>query len=238
LICSILVTLKEQVYNIVFLVAAIAYFVPALIVVWKKLYKDRVVTLFAIYWTIGGIINVLDKVPGLNSAARDLLTVGYNLIDIPFVLLIFYFTTTSAVLKKFILISGSGYIAIEVIHCIVKGMGYLDLGYVIGIGTLLALIVIGWEIVRYFSRMEHSNREKAMIFIYAAMMFEYGSYVIVYIFEYYFNGNPNIDTLLIYYFSALIGVGIASIGFLSKDLNENQRKPQVAVERFRITIID
>lgn len=230
--------MKEQVYNIIFLLAAVAYFVPAVIVVWKKLYKDRVVSLFAIYWTIGGIINLLDKIPGLNSAARDLLTVGYNLIDIPLVLFIFYCTTNSAVLKKFILMAGSGYILIEIIHCVVKGMGYHDSGYVMGLGTLLALIVIGWEILRYFSVMEHSSREKAMIFIYAAMLFEYGSYVIVYIFEFYFHGNPNIDTLLIYYFSALIGVAIASVGFLSKDLSNPHPQPKVRVERFRINIID
>ena len=216
--------MKEQIYNIVFLLAAVAYFVPALIVVLKKLYRDRIVSLFAIYWTIGGIINIADKIPGLNTSARDLLLVGYNLLDIPLVLFIFYYSTSSALLKKFIIIAGSGFVAIEIIHCVVKGMNYYDSGYVMGLGVLITLIVIGWEISRYVSKMEHSSREKAMIFIYAAMLFEYGSYVIVYIFEFYFDKKTNIDNLLIYYASAVIGVAIASVGFLSRHLKDTQRQ--------------
>lgn len=216
--------MKEQVYNIIFWLAAVAYFVPAVIVILKKLYRDRIVSLFAIYWTIGGTINIADRIPGLNTEARELLLVGYNLLDIPLVLFIFHYATTSTPLKKFIQVAGFSYVIIEVVHCIVKGMAYYDSGYVVGIGVLITLVVIGWELFGYVGKMEQTNREKAMIFIYAAMLFEYASYVIIFVFEFFSDNTPNIDNLLIYYTSALMGVAIASIGFLSKNLQDGQRQ--------------
>jgi hypothetical protein len=213
--------LKEQVYKIVYLLAVIAYFIPALIVLFKKLYKDRIVVLFATYWAIGGFINVSDHIPGISKELSSVMAVVYNLLDFPLVLFIFYYSTNSARLKKFIRLAGPAYILLAIVNCAIKGFSYDALIYVVGVGTVLVLVVVGWEVLRYFRKMEHTHREKAMIFIYAAMLFEYGSYVIVYIFDFFLvPEQATYDNLLVYYASTLIGVAIASIGFLSKDLRQ------------------
>ena len=55
-----------------------------------------------------------------------------------------------------------------------------------------------------------------MLFIYTALLFEYGSYIVVYIFDYFIVPEDLADKLLVYYISTLIAVMIACFGFLTK----------------------
>jgi len=212
---------KEQLYIIISLLAIVAYFVPILIVLTKQLWKDRSVFLFALYWLAGGLINLSDRIPGISYDAKMLMTVLYNMLDVPLLLLIFYYTTNSLQLKRFIKAITPVYIFIELVNSYFRGFGYESLKYVMGLGVIIALVVITWEVLGYLKKMEHSSREKAVIFIYAAMLFEYGTYIVIYIFDFYLTvDDSSNDTLLIYYISSLIGVSIASFGFLSKDLKK------------------
>ena len=207
---------KDQVYRIVTILATIAYFVPVMIVVFKKLWKDMYFLYLGIYWLVGAMANTVTNIPGISSRSLELVTVLYNMIDIPFILWILWYTSFSSSLAKMLRYVILGYIIIEIILVLTLGVNYDAIKYIIGAGVLVVLITLIWEITIYLQRIEHSNREKAMLFIYAALLFEYGSYTIVYIFDYFIVPADVVDKLLIYYISTLIAIVIASFGFLLK----------------------
>ncbi|MEO8583498.1 MAG: hypothetical protein ABI415_06865 [Flavitalea sp.] len=206
--------MKIELITILSFIAVLSYFVPLGIVMFKNLWQDPFFMLFAIFWAIGGLINVSDLIPGFSKETRDTLGAFYNMLDIPFILSIFYYTTTSLLVRKFSFISGIVFILIEIINAYQKGISYDAIKYTLGTGVGLVLIVVIWEIIRYFKVVEHSNRQNAKIFIHAALLFEYGTFVLIYIFDYFVAGDNHNDIYLIYYISTLIAVFIASCGYL------------------------
>lgn len=212
--------MKEQLYRIVSVLAIAAYFVPMLIVLFKKLWRDHYFLLLAIYWLTGAMVNVTPHIPGISPTTLEVVTVIYNMFDIPFILSILWYTTSSPSLKRLLLIIIAGYILIELLLVFSNGVNYGAIKYILGAGVLVVLITLTWEITLYLQQMEHTNRERSMLFIYAALLFEYGSYAIVYTFEYFISAYNVMDNHLIYYISALIAIMIASVGFLLKQKNK------------------
>jgi hypothetical protein len=204
---------KEQVYEIITLLATVAYFVPALIVIFKKLWKDPYFLYLGLYWLAGALVNIVTEIPGVPV---EVISVLYNMVDIPFMLWILWYTSFSSSLAKILRVVIAAYIIVELVLVLIMGVNYDAIKYIMGVGVLLVLITLVWEITLYLQRMEHSNREKSMLFIYAALLFEYGSYTIVYIFDYFIIPPNQVDTLLIYYSSSLVAISIACFGFLIK----------------------
>lgn len=210
--------MKDQVYRIISILATIAYFIPALIVIFKRLWKDTYFLYLGIYWLAGAVVNTITNIPGIPV---EVISVLYNMVDIPFILWILWYTSFSSSLAKILRVVIAAYIIIELILVVILGVNYDAIKYIMGVGVLVVLITLVWEITLYLQRIEHSNREKSMLFIYAALLFEYGSYTIVYIFDYFIIPANQVDTLLIYYSSSLIAMSIACFGFLLKKNKES-----------------
>ena len=208
--------MKDQFYRVITLLATIAYFVPVLIVLFKKLWNDNYFLFLGIYWLTGALVNIVTNIPGIAPSILEIVTVIYNMIDIPFILWILWYTSSSSGLAKLLRITILLYMLVEMILVVKLGINYEAIKYIIGVGVLMVLIALVWEITLYLQRMEHNNKEKAMLFIYAALLFEYGSYTIVYVFDYFIIPADEIDKLLIYYISTLIAIMIATCGFLLK----------------------
>lgn len=213
--------MKTQFYNIVEILASIAYFLPVFIMLFRKLWKDSYFLYLAVYWTIGATVNFVTNLPTLGSATIETVTVIYNMIDVPLILLILWYTSFSAKLAKILKFVISAYIIAELILVLKFGLTYEAIKYIIGVGVFIVLVTLFWEIRFYLQQLEHTNREKAMLFIYAALVFEYASYIIVYICDYFVLSADYKDKLLIYYISTLIGVSIASCGFFHKKNKES-----------------
>ena len=211
--------MKDQLYRIITILATIAYFIPVIIILLKKIWKDSYFLFLGIYWLAGAIVNSVTLIPGIGLPALEVITVVYNMIDIPFVLWILWYTSSSSLLAKILKVIIALYIVAELIVVFKLGINYHAIKYVIGAGVLVVLITLVWEITLYLQRMEHNNREKSMLFIYAAFLFEYGSYTIVYIFDYFIIPSDQADKFLIYYISTLIAIMIACLGFLIKKSN-------------------
>lgn len=208
--------MKDQLYRVINILATIAYFIPVLIVVYKRLWKDLCFLYLGLYWLVGAMVNITTNVPGISLRTLEIITVIYNMIDIPLILWILWFTSFSSQLAKLLKFVIIGYVLVECMLVLKLGLNYDAIKYIIGVGVLVVLITLIWEITIYLQKIEHSNREKAMLFIYAALLFEYGSYTIVYIFDYFIVPANEVDKLLIYYISTLVAITIASFGFLLK----------------------
>jgi hypothetical protein len=215
---------KDQLFDIVSVLAVIAYFIPITIVLINRLWKHTPFLLFASYWTLSGVVNLFDFLPGVPLEFRNSLGALYNMLDIPLMLCIFYFTSSSEWIRQFSKYACISFILIESINAYYNGINYEAIKYVVGLGVLLVLFIIVSEIIFYLRKMEHTALEKALLFIYSALLFEYGTYVIIYIFEYFIKGSSAIDNLLIYYISSLVAIIIASFGFIIKQKKAGFRR--------------
>lgn len=212
-------------YRILSLAALLFYFVPLILVLCKKLWNDKFFLFFACYWGFGGLINSVDFIPGFSKLLAYRIGVFYNLADIPFVLAIFHFTTNSPALKKFTAFASLGSLAAGLIELYKGGLLFESLKYSLGIGIVLVLIVVIWEIVRYFQKIEHSNRQNSKVLIFAALLFEYASFIIIYLFDYVIPGvYERQDNFLLYYISSIIALLIASCGYLLFKKYEQQHQ--------------
>lgn len=208
--------MKDITYQIISIVGICASFIPMTLVLIKNLWKERALVLFASYWLVSGLIGLIDRT-GLSKESMEVITVVYNMLDMPIVLGIIYFTTTSVSVKKFTRIAAPGFLAIQLVNFFVRGWRYEAAKYVLALGILLVLFVVTWEIYRYMSKLEHSLHEKAMIFIHVSLLFAYGTFVIIYIFDYFVNtGGSSVGNFIVYYISTSIAILIACLGFLTK----------------------
>lgn len=211
--------MKDQVYRIISLLATFAYFIPVLIMLVKKLWKDPCFLLLGLYWLVNALINIVASTPGITQSQLETITIIYNMIDIPFILGILWYTTASSLQARMVKFIIPAYVLTEIVLVFKLGLQYDSIKYVMGVGLVIVMIALVWEISLYLQQVQHSNRERSMLFIYAALLFEYGSYTIVYIFDYFIITAETIDKLLIYYSSTLISVAIACFGFMMRKTN-------------------
>ncbi|MFT3822972.1 MAG: hypothetical protein QM731_03595 [Chitinophagaceae bacterium] len=217
--------MKSQLYQVLSILATGGYFIPIVLVLIKRIWYPHSFLLFSLYWLLSGIINLVLLIPGISTNVLGIITVVYNMLDIPMVLGIIYFITNSSAVRKFAKASAIGFGALEIVNACFRGLNSLALKYMLPIGLLLVLIVIIWEIILYLRKLEHGRWERRQIFIYAALLFEYGTYIIIYIFDYHMpEFYQRVDNFIIYYTASVISTIIAVCGFLMKDSN---RKMQV-----------
>jgi len=213
--------MKDFAFFQVLSIAAVAsYFIPALLVLLKALWRDPFFLLFAGYWAFGGLINIADVIPGVSRQTLRLVSISYNMLDIPIILALLYYTSTSIMVKRYTATALYAVIIFEVLATLLNGFNYETIKYTLGAGITIVLTVIIWEIIRYLQKIEHSNRQTAKIFIYAALLFEYGTFIVIYIFDYIIVNDSNKDSYLIYYASTLVAILIASCGYLLINMNK------------------
>jgi hypothetical protein len=221
---------KTGVYSAVSLIvsnlAILFCCVPFLFLVSKKMRSVRTYRVIGIYWLLNGLINLynLDLFPFFkNSAFQDKLVSWYNLLDTPMVLLIFAAAVTGAQ-RRVILISMMFFLGSELTLVAWKGYNFISGTAVIGTGLLLILTFTIIGLVQYMKRMEHTAFENSMAFVYAALLFAYGSFLIVYIFH--IRGSSGInsqDTFLLYYISLLLSAATTTLGLWSYGLRRQPR---------------
>ena len=189
-----------------------------LIVIGKKLWSAVPFRLFALYWLVSALVNLIEFIP-LSDYAMELYTVIYNLIDIPLVLAVFYFATSSAAVKKFTKIVSPALLVAGLLNCIIRGFTTDALDYILGGELIIILGVIIWEIILKLQQIKLTGYAKGMLLICAALLFEYGTFVVIYIFDYLLPGtSSSSDNFLVYYLSSLVALPVAICGFLTKGI--------------------
>ncbi|THU32462.1 hypothetical protein FAM09_27095 [Niastella caeni] len=210
--------MKSIIYQIVSILAVGLYFIPMLIVIGKKLWPAVPFRLFALYWLVCAMVNLIEFIP-LPYYVMELYTVIYNLLDIPLVLTIIYFSTSSDAIKKFTRIVAPALLAAGLVNCIIRGFTTDVLEYVLGGELLIVIGVIVWEIILKLQQIKLTGHAKGLLLIYAALFFEYGTFVVIYIFDYFLPGtSTSADNFLVYYLSSLVALPIALCGFLTRGI--------------------
>lgn len=204
--------------------AVVAYFLPITIVAIRKLWKETPLTLFAAYWALSGLINLIDKIPGIPENALVNIGVIYNMLDMPLVMAIVCYTTRIPGIRKYTRIALLVYLLAVGVTLFMHGINYDGLKYLLGLGLILIFTTIIWDLFVHLRKLEHSRREKAVILIDAALLFQYGTYVIIYIFDYFWvKASNETDNYIIYYISSIVSLCVGIFAFLIVRKQDNAK---------------
>jgi hypothetical protein len=96
-----------------------------------------------------------------------------------------------------------------------------------GLGIIILYSVMGlWD---YLKKMEHTRFENSMVFIYASLIFSYGSMLIIYIFTHFHRATgtatSDTDSFLLYYVSLLLSAAVTCAGLWSYGIRRSRPRP-------------
>lgn len=207
--------MKNQLYFVISVLTVVAYFLPVLIVAIRRLWKETTLMVFATYWALSGIINIIDKVPGVPENIIVNIGVIYNMLDMPLVIAIYCFTTRVRGIRTLTRIVLPLYLLALCVNPFIQGLNYDALKYMLGFGLIFVFTIIIWDLVYHLRKLEHSSLEKAQMLIDAALLFQYGTYVIIYIFDYFWiKASNETDNFIIYYISSIVALTVGSCAYL------------------------
>lgn len=191
--------------------AVVLCFFPLIIYSWKRLVTNKSYMVITIFWTINGILYVPEIFQWQwYRSATDLITLYYNLIDAPLVLLIFYYAFGNKLFLYLIAL----FAGFETVMIIWKGFNFDSDNIIIGIGSLLGLVMNIWGITKYFKKVEHTDAETVLVFVFAGFIFYYGLFAVVYQYNYLRDsGAQKPYVQLINYSAVCLATGLISFGF-------------------------
>ena len=198
--------------NLIISIIAIGLcFVPMVLFWLKRLAPDKSYFFIAFFWFINGLTYAPEifRWEWYRSMSNEI-TLVYNLIDTPLILLIFYF----AFKKKFFQYLLVGFILFEIGMIVWKGYNFNSNTPIIGLGSLISLILNIWGINQYFQKMRHTSFENVMAFVNAGFIFYYGLFSVIYIFNYINFSKVTLPYVtFINYLSITIATSLISYGY-------------------------
>jgi hypothetical protein len=218
-------------YAVVMYMAIGACFLPFLLLISKRMRQVKTFRIVGFYWLLTGLINLVDldffsfftNIAGM----KERLNLYDDLLDSPLALLLFAAAVTGRRRKQILLVLLL-FIAGELTLVGIKGYNTNISFIIVGTGMVLAIIYSITGLLRYMRQMEHTPFENSMVYVYSALIFAYGSYLILYIFSLIrasSSHGSNKDSNLVYFISMLLSASITSIGLWSYGI----RRPQAAV---------
>jgi len=195
----------------------------------RKMRRVATYRLLALYWLLNGLIHFTDIYffYSFRDSRLDRLTTYYDVVDTPLALLLFASAATGRH-RKLLISTMLLFVVAEIVVVEWKGFDVTSGFLFISAGVLL---VIAWCItglILFMRKMEYTPFESSMVVIYVALLFAYGSFLIIALFLHlrgYTEGNSK-DGYLLYYISLLLSSVITSVGLWSYGL---RRRPQLAM---------
>lgn len=186
--------------------------------------------ILGIYWLFNGLVNLPSLALFQSAGARYLLTrlnFYYTLAEAPLVLLAFAIARSGRQRRQ-VLVVLLLFISGELLLIRLKGHNFSSNAVIIGSGLLIILAYCITGLLQYLKKMEHTRFEHSMVFVYAALLFAYGSFLIIYIFAHMHPagaGASDTDSFLLYYISLLLSATITSAGLWGYGMRRISRGP-------------
>lgn len=209
-------------------------FVPFILLGWKKMRRVNTYCILGIYWLFNGLANLPSLTIFQFAGAHYLLTrlnFYYTLAEAPLVLLAFAIARSGRQRKQVLAVLLL-FIIGEILLIVLKGHTFSSSMVIIGTGLLLILFYSCTGLWQYLKKMEHTRFENSMVFVYAALLFAYGSFLIIYIFAHIHPtgaDTSDTDSFLLYYISLLLSATVTSAGLWSYGIRRTrQAHPSMA----------
>ncbi len=217
-------------YTIVSNGAIVLCFIPFLFLSWKNMRKVRTWWVLGIYWLLNGLDNVVEiwfatPTEGSHLLVRQL-SLSYTLLETPLLLLAFALARQGRG-RKGLLIALVLFMTGESI--LLRLRGDSSLGLIIGSGLGIIILYSLMGLLDYVKKMEHTRFENSMVYVYAALLFSYGSMLIIYVFAHYHHAvatnSHDMDSFLLYYISLLLSAAITCAGLWSYGIRRSRPHP-------------
>ncbi|HEX3935271.1 MAG TPA: hypothetical protein VHW43_11370 [Puia sp.] len=213
---------SSALYAVICSLAIMLCFVPFLFLSFKKVRRVNTYRVIGIYWFLNGLVNLPMLRPIEHEGIRNFFarfSDWYDLADAPLMLLVFTLASTGALRKQLFLVL-LGLIGGEAILLLEKGYTY-SWPVIIGVGVVLVLVYSVVGLWQYLKKMEHDRFENSMAFVYAALLFAYGTYLIIFLLSLLpksANTYNAEDSGLMYYISLSLAAVLTSAGIWSYGL--------------------
>lgn len=213
--------MKENftIHNLITFIAAVSFFAPLGVLVYKKISKHPFFSWFAFYWAFCGLINLFFLSEWVtNQSHLTIMSDVSNCLDALLMLFLLYITQGITKIRKKALYIFGVFAALSVVAFIILGFNE-SLVYVLGVGLALILVQLLSVIVYYLTSNNRLSVGSSRLLLYYALLFEYGTSIITFATSYVF---PNLsiqqDSFLLYHVSIIIStiLGCFAIGFSTR----------------------
>ena len=182
------------------------------------------------YWLLTGLVNLLgiwlDSPAETSHTFVGQLSVGYSLVETPLVLLSFALAKQGRGRTRLLLLLLL-FLAGELVLLRLRGNRSLIL--IMGSGLAIIILYSLAGLLDYVKKMEHTRFENSMVYIYASLLFSYGSMLIIYIFAHFHHpagGNgSDMDSFLLYYVSLLLSAAVTCAGLWNYGIRRSRSRP-------------
>ncbi len=205
------ITVKDTLVKLLPLISTIVFILPALTITLRRLWSVTFFKMFGIYGLMGAALTSLDM-STIDPLIIERVGLIYNMIDIPYVMLMIFIISKNELVKRVIILSVVLYIFLQLVFYFREGMNYAAIKISLGYGLSIVLLAVIFTLLNFFRRMGLTSRQVAYIVILSALMFDYGTFIVIYIFDYYVTGYNITDNLVIYYISSIIAMTIGTVG--------------------------
>lgn len=157
--------------NLVFsFLAVILSFAPFLLVVKKNLAEDKACMTVGIFWLINGL-SIIPMFFHWNwyMNSRDQIIFFLNLLDAPFMFLIFYFSYH----KKFFAVGLAVSIAFEISILVWKQLNYDSNLVITNMSGVAAILLNFWGLYRYFQLKTYTDQDHVLVYVHTGFVFYY-----------------------------------------------------------------
>ena len=221
--------MNSVLYIIVSNLAIASCLVPFGMLFSRKMRLIATYRLLGLYWLLNGLIHFTDVYffSSMQGGQLDRLTNYYDVVDTPLALLVFV-SAARGRHRKLLISTIFLFVVFEILVVKWNGFDFTSGFLFIVTGVLLVIVWCITGLIMYMRKMEYTSFESSMVVIYVALLFAYGSFLIIALFVHlrgYTEGNSK-DGYLLYYISILLSSIITSAGLWSYGL---RRRPQLAV---------
>ncbi len=212
------------IHSLITFVAAVSFFAPLVVLLSKKLITHPFFSWFAFYWALSGLTNLLFLSEWVTDEQYAIWILdGSNYVDGLLMLFLLYQTQGIGKIRKKAAYIVAGFALLSIASIVIRGFENVIVA-IIGVGVALVLLQLGYIILNYLTSVNKQYVGSSRLLLYYALVFEYGTSIVTYLFTYVFtNLNVVRDSFLLYHVSIIISTTLACFAI---GLSTKKRKPQ------------
>jgi hypothetical protein len=208
--------------------ATTALFVPAILVVYGRLFKNGSLLALFFYYLLAGLYNAMTlkaipvSLPFLQNAA-----VVFNYLDTLLMLVVLLFFCNVHWKRRMVIGSFILFAAFEAVIAVLYGLDEKSSTYILGPGTLLILGLSIFFFAQYGKLTVVKGKVRGKTLMLVSLLFSYGCFLVLYYLHYLVQTPAVADVFFIYYMVTFIATVLMSLGLLwvikrTREINERQ----------------
>jgi hypothetical protein len=208
--------------------ATTALFVPVLLVLYGRLFKNGSLLALFTYYLLAGLYNAmtLEAIP-VSPVFLQNSAVVFNYLDTLLMLLVLLFFCNTPNKRRMVLYAFFLFAAFEAVIAFLYGLNVDSSTYILGPGTLLILSLSMFFFAQYGKLTVVKGKGRGKTLMLVSLLFSYGCFLVLYYLHYLLKTPAVADVFFIYYIVTFIATVVMSLGLVwvikrTREINERQ----------------